>query len=173
MTKWVWRLADISDCACDMSLTFNCHLFSASVPALPVVRMQPRGSCRAGPCARHGAASHTSSPAWVTRCPAATPATPATAASSMPSATAAGSAMPAHRDSTSHTLLGSWTTPLIVCCLDVCVIKELLLKLHWFNSDFWDPLRQACNASLQMLLCGLGVQLQYIKMPSRGHSFNC
>lgn len=46
-------------------------------------------SCRAGPCARLAAASLTSSPAWVTLCPAVTPATPVIAASSMPSVTAA------------------------------------------------------------------------------------
>uniref|UniRef100_A0A8C7ZFY3 Uncharacterized protein n=1 Tax=Oryzias sinensis TaxID=183150 RepID=A0A8C7ZFY3_9TELE len=46
-------------------------------------------SCRAGPCARLAAASLTNSPAWVTLCPAVTPATPVIAASSMPSVTAA------------------------------------------------------------------------------------
>lgn len=46
-------------------------------------------SCRVGPCAPCGAASPTSSPAWATRYPAATPATPATVASSMLSATVA------------------------------------------------------------------------------------
>lgn len=116
MMKWVWHLVEIS------KLPGTCHWPSTVICFLllfihPVVRMGRRGSCRAGPCVPHAVASHTSNPVWVTRCPAATPATPATAASSTPSVIAAGLATPACLDATSYALLGSWTTPLLLCAV--------------------------------------------------------